>query len=267
MKNAQRLLEDCLLLDQHSGQIFMNAPGLDLLFPMLVVRHGETDGNVRRTFQGQADGSENQLNDVGKEQAKQAAKRIYEELLELLGGHLKDVAASGRLIVLKSPMKRAQDTANAFIEHFERQTEISLSSQVEEKLAEICFGDLEGRTLEEVHDQELCDQAVRYRVHQDATVNWKGTGESFLDVLIRVNSLLEHLNTKYYHNNAIVVAFAHGISINALRTVVGDTTLLTDNGMIAYRNRVLPNAQAYWLDRSEQLVQQLASQEGGSENR
>ena len=153
-------------------------------------------------------------------------------------------------------MLRAQDTANTFIDYFKQQTGISLESQVEEKLAEICFGTIEGRSIEEIGDEELKKLALRYRA-QDATINWKGTGESFLDVVIRADTLLEELNTQYHNKNVLVIAFAHGMSINALRIVVGDKALLEDDGMIAFRKDVLDNAEAHWLGRSQQLAERL----------
>ena len=244
------------MVDQHTGQMFMKAPEFELMFPMLVIRHGETHGNVRRTFQGQIDNSESSLNDVGKEQVRQAAKHLYEQLEKLLGAKLKKYAKSGKFIILKSPMSRAQDTANAFIQYFKNQTGISLDSYVEEKLVEICFGALEGFSIEEVEDEELRELALRYRA-QNATIDWKGTGESFLDVITRANTLLEELNAQYYDRDVLVIAFSHGMSINALRIVVGDKALLEDDGMIAFRKDVLDNAESRWLGRSQQLAERL----------
>jgi len=115
----------------------MNAPGLDLLFPMLVVRHGQTNGNLARMFQGRID---NPLNEFGKEQVRRAAQQLYMQLEELLGADLVEFAQSGKLIILKSPLSRAQETANAFIAYFQSRTGITLDARVEEKLAEISFG-------------------------------------------------------------------------------------------------------------------------------
>lgn len=250
-------LYEQIWVDQHTGQMFMNTPGLDLMFPMLVIRHGETNGNVKRTFQGWIDNAESALNVVGKEQVRRTAKHLYEQLEELLGANLEEFARSGKLIILKSPMSRAQDTANAFMNYFKQRTGILLESLVEDKLAEICFGAIEGQSIEEIEDEELRAMAQRYRAHQDATIDWKGTGESFLDVIIRANTLLEELNTHYYKKDVLVLAFAHGMSINALRIVVGDKALSEDDGMIAFRKDVLDNAEAHWLGHSQQLAERL----------
>lgn len=255
-KISRSRLSEQILVDQHTGHMFMKTPGFDLMVPMLVVRHGETNGNVKRTFQGQIDNAESALNDVGKKQVKRAAKHLYEQLEELLGTHLEEFARSGKLIILKSPLSRAQDTAHAFIDYFKQRTGILLESQVEDKLAEISFGAIEGRSIEEIEDEEFKELALRYK-GQDATINWKGTGESFLDVIRRANTLLEELNIHYYKKDVLVLAFAHGMLINALRIVVGDKTLFEDDDMIAFRKDVLDNAESHWLGRSQQLAERL----------
>ncbi len=250
-------VDDRILVNTQTGEIFLNAPGLSLHFPMLVVRHGQTNGNVKRTFQGQIDGPENQLNHVGKAQVKKAAKGVYAELTGLLGAHLKDFAGSGRLILLSSPLSRAQETANAFVQEFEQQTGITLTCTLEKDLAEICFGVIEGHTFEEIKDPELQELIERFRLNQDAIVDWKGTGESFLDVVTRANQLLERLNAQYDGKDVFVISFAHGTLINALRVAVGDRALIEENGLIAFRKHHVDNAQPYWLGHSQQLAEQL----------
>jgi probable phosphoglycerate mutase len=212
---------------------------------------------VRRTFQGWVDGPENQLNTVGKVQAQQAAKALYRELGELLGPYLQDFVLSGKLVVLHSPMTRARDTANTFIEYFRTQTGIVLDPVVEEKLTEMCFGVIDGLSLEQIEDEKLKALTLRYKASQDATIDWNGTGESFLDVVARVTRLLEKLNEQYCHKDVLVIAFAHGTLINALRVAVGDKDLVGDDGLIAFRKHPIGNAEAYWLGRSHQLARQL----------
>jgi broad specificity phosphatase PhoE len=250
-------LEKRITVDHETGQIFMKAPGVELKVPLLVVRHGQTDGNVRRIFQGWVDGPENQLNDVGKAQAQKAAQALYQELDELLEPCLQDFALSGKLIVLHSPMSRARDTANTFLEYFRDQTGISLDPMVEEKLTEMCFGIIDGLSLEQIEDEDLKALILRYKAFQDATIDWNGTGESFLDVVARVTRLLEKLNEQYCHDEVLVIAFAHAMLINALRVAVGDKDLVGDDGLVAFRKHALGNAEAYWLGGSQKLAQQL----------
>ena len=248
-----RVLKNGILADYQHGDIFLKDSAVHLQFPMMLVRHGQTDGNVRRTFQGQIDGPENQLNAVGRAQAQQAAKEVYESLSELLGPQLKDFAASGRLRVLSSPLTRAQDTSRAFTEYFERRTGIALTPTLEENLAEMSFGAIEGMSTEDVQDEELREDTIRFR-EQHATLDWKGSGESFLDVVYRSKDLLERLNSDWAGSDVLVIAFAHGTLLNGLRSAVGDKKLIEEDGLIAFRNDMVDNARPFWLGDSERLA-------------
>lgn len=248
-----RSLKNGILADYQSGDIFLNDSAVELQFPMMVVRHGQTDGNIRRTFQGQIDGPENQLNSVGREQARQAAKQVYERLSELLGPQLKDFARSGRLRVLSSPLTRAQDTSRAFTEYFERRTGIALTPVLEKDLAEMSFGVIEGQTIEDIQDEELREDTLRFK-GQNSVVNWKGSGESFLDVVYRAKDLLERLNLDWAGNDILAISFAHGTLINALRSAAGDKQLIEDDGLIAFRKDMVENARPFWLGDSERLA-------------
>lgn len=252
-------LDDQLLVHPHTGQLFMNTPGMELTFPLLAVRHGQTDGNIQRMFQGQIDIPASALNETGKAQVKQTAIQLYTDLAAMFQGHLADFARAGRVIVLKSPMSRTQATAAAFLEYFEQQTGLALPSTIEKDLIEMGFGVLEGWRHDDVKDHQLKQLVFRYKQYQDATVDWNGTGESFVDVVKRAKKLLERLNAQYQHNNKVlVIAFSHGALITALRTVVGDTTLLEENGMIAFRSNCLRNAEAHWLGQSLRLAEGVA---------
>ncbi len=250
------VLKNGILADSQNGNIYLKAPALDLQFPMMVVRHGQTDGNIRRIFQGQIDGPENQLNSVGREQAHQAAKQVYGCLSKLLGPQLKDFAVSGRLRVLSSPLTRAQDTSRAFSEYFERRTGIALKLMLEKSLAEMYFGTIEGLATEQVQDEELREDTMRFR-EQNAVVNWKGSGESFLDVVYRAKDLLERLNADWAGSDVLAISFAHGTLINALRAAVGDKKLVEDDGLIAFRKDMIDNARPFWLGDSEELAESL----------
>ncbi|MBD3305528.1 hypothetical protein GF339_04040 [candidate division KSB3 bacterium] len=251
------VVEDQFRLDLHTGHFFLNAPGYDLNVPILTIRHGETDGNVRNSFQGQIDNPENHLNALGHEQARRTARTVYTELADLLGPQIHHPTIPEKLIVLHSPLTRTKQTADAFLTYFQAQTQISLPPIIETRLAEICFGALEGFALDEVPDQQLRALAMRYRTHEDALINWNHTGESFLDVVARAKALLQELNDRYSGQQALILAFSHGTLINALRTVVADPRLLDSNKRVAFRKHGLKNAEAYWLGPSRQLARQI----------
>lgn len=129
-----RGLADEILVHKITGQLYMNGAAVRLKFPMLVVRHGETDGNLRNILSGQVDGPENQLNATGKKQAQQTANNLFAELETRLGAtRLLEIAKSGGLRILSSPITRARHTAEAFVDYF-RKTSIVLDLALENDL-------------------------------------------------------------------------------------------------------------------------------------
>lgn len=90
------------------------------------VRHGETVWNQEKKYQGSTDIS---LSEVGKKQAKQLAQRFRQVHLDA---------------VYASPLMRAWETAAEVAGPKE------LSINPIEQLKEICFGDWEGLTVEEI---------------------------------------------------------------------------------------------------------------------
>jgi broad specificity phosphatase PhoE len=240
-------LNEQILSDKKTGQIFMRGPVVRLEFPMIIVRHGETDGNRRNVLHGLANGPENQLNEAGKEQARQLAINLLAELEHTFGPRLTELARSGNLIILTSPLRRARDTAQFFIDYIKEKTGILLELQVQEDLREISFGEVDGLTLDEIEDKELSDLVVRYRTIQDATINWKGTGESFVDTLIRAKRLLQALNRRYEGKDVVVISFTHGTFGSSLRALTGDRSLVKADNMIAFRDRILGCGVPHWL--------------------
>ncbi len=246
-----------LIIEKPGGHLRITAPVYNLEVPIIVVRHGQTDGNLKRQLQGQIDEADHALNAVGREQIRLGAQRLYTALHELFGQQLSAMIESGRLVLLHSPLSRARDTAQAFINHIVEETGTRLSASVERRLSEMSFGVIEGRTIDEIaQDEELYNQILRYRA-EDASVNWKGTGESYRDVVIRVHKLLESINTGYGGRKKVVIAFSHGITINALRTVFCDPAIVDDQGTVAFRKNILDNAESYWLGNSHQLAKRL----------
>jgi broad specificity phosphatase PhoE len=236
-----------ILSDKKTGRIYMKGPVVQLVFPMVIVRHGETDGNWRNVLHGLANGPENQLNERGKAQAKQLAVNLFAELERTFGPRLAEMARSGNLIILTSPLKRARDTAQFFIDYVKEKTGLLLEREVLEDLREISFGKIDGLALDEIEDKELRDLVVRYRTTQDATIDWQGTGESFVDTLVRAKRLLRTLNRRYQGKDVVVVSFTHGTFGSSLRAVTGDKGLVKGDNMIAFRDNILGCGVPYWL--------------------
>ena len=153
------------------------------------------------------------------------------------------------MIILTSPLGRARETAQFFIDYINEKTGILLELQVQEDLREISFGKIDGLALDEIEDKELRDLVVRYRTIQDATINWKGTGESFMDTLIRAKRLLQALNRRYEGKDVVVISFTHGTFGSSLRALTGDRSLVKADNMIAFRDRILGCGVPHWLSK------------------
>ncbi len=256
-KNKSRKFDACkliplqelngqILLDESTGQIYLSGASIRLKPSAIAIRHGQTDGNLKHVLQGQVDGPENQLNQKGKEQAKLAAKAILHELdARWPRPMLLEMAKSRRLFILTSPILRARHTAEYFHWLFQTRIGVDLPLREENALKEISFGRYDGFALEEIDDPVYADLVRRYRKHQDATIDWCKTGESFIDAVIRARDLIAHLNASGTEN--VFILFTHGTFISALRAALGDKTLISETGMILFRDRIVDHATPYWL--------------------
>lgn len=93
---------------------------------LYVVRHGQTEWNIERRFQGQKDSP---LSELGRHQAQAAARFLADAKIERL---------------YASPLGRAWKTAEVISE------EIGRERRSEDRLMECGFGICEGMTLEEI---------------------------------------------------------------------------------------------------------------------
>jgi alpha-ribazole phosphatase len=153
---------------------------------LLLVRHGVTDWNAQRIYQGQTDVP---LSDQGRKQAEQLAKR-------LVGQNVDAVYASDLI--------RAGETANIIGE------KIGAEIIPEPRLREMSFGILEGLTFTEAQ--------MRY---PDVVSAWledynspPPNGETMDSFSARVSSFLDDLQKK--HKDQTILLVAHGGSLNEL---------------------------------------------------
>ena len=255
--HAEEVLPQRFWIDRQAGALYTRPPAVTLSFPMLAIRHGQTDDNIRCAWQGQIDGPANQLNAVGKEQARVAAANLFAQLSELFGAALPTLAMSGRVAVFSSPLGRAKETAQTFLDEVSARIGVALPLRIEPDLAEISFGVVEGGSLETL-DGELRECLLQFKHGRDATMNWSGTGESFTDVTLRACRLLERLNAEFHDGETLMIAFSHGTLINGMRVAVGDPMLLDEQGKVLFRKHMVDNGEAYWLSQSRQLAARLA---------
>lgn len=153
---------------------------------IILVRHGVTDWNQERRFQGQIDIP---LNDEGRRQAEATGRRLGAE--------------SGReriAAIHSSDLSRAAQTAEPIARA------LGLPVLHDASLRERHYGDFEGRTHDEIAS-ELADAWQRWRAREPDFV-LPGGGESLRGFHERVEGALLSLAARY--PSATVVAVAHG---------------------------------------------------------
>jgi probable phosphoglycerate mutase len=153
---------------------------------VLLARHGETDWNAERRWQGHAD---QPLNENGRAQARALGE-----------------ALTGRGIdhIYASDLSRAYETATIAAER------LGLPVETDVELREVDVGDWAGRRMAEI-EQSDPDAYARWR---DGGKGWKG-GESYEEMGARVIAALIRLAAKHPGETLLVVT--HGGSIRACR--------------------------------------------------
>lgn len=162
------------------------------------VRHGITDWNKAGRIQGQTD---IELNAYGRQQARSLATRLQEERFDR---------------IYTSDLSRAHETARLMNEGS------NLPIVVDERLREVSFGLLEGKTI----DERIARWGEQWR---EADVG----KESMESIEKRARSLVDELLIK--HPNERVLLVTHGAFIaNSLRFLVPhfDTTERIENASI-----------------------------------
>jgi probable phosphoglycerate mutase len=153
---------------------------------ILLARHGETDWNSERRWQGHAD---RPLNDIGREQARELAETLADRAID---------------VIYSSDLVRAHETALIV------GTRLRLPVEVDTGLREVDVGDWAGRLLTEI---EAVDPEG-FRRWQQGHKAWNG-GESYEEMGERVVAAVLRLAER--HPGQTVLIVSHGGSIRACR--------------------------------------------------
>ena len=157
---------------------------------LILVRHGETEWNAQRRYQGQANVP---LSALGRRQAELVAERLAGQEIEA---------------VYASDLSRAWETARTIV------GDSGLEIFPEPRLRELGFGILEGLTFDEA--QEKYSQMINAWLEDFH--NTPQDGEAIDDFHARVVSLLEDLKAK--HDNQVVLLVAHGGPLSELLRII-----------------------------------------------
>jgi len=144
---------------------------------IVLVRHGETDWNRERRFQGHAD---TPLNEAGRLQALELADTLRDERLAA---------------IYTSPLQRASETARIVAD------ELGLEARELEAMREIDVGDWQGMTVDE----------VKTRFPDRADVAWRSgwqNGETHEELAERVVPALLDLGRLHPDDRVLVVTHA-----------------------------------------------------------
>jgi broad specificity phosphatase PhoE len=156
---------------------------------LVLVRHGETDWNRERRFQGHAD---TPLNDAGRRQAGELAALLRSDRLSA---------------VYTSPLQRAKETATIVA------ADLGLDAHELEELREIDVGDWQGLTIDE----------VRTRHPEQLDVAWRSgwpNGETHDELAERVLPALLDLDRRHAGERVLGVTHAGPIRV-ALAAAAG----------------------------------------------
>ncbi len=159
---------------------------------LYLVRHGQTDYNLKNLLQGSTD---NPLNETGRQQARQLARMLEDVPFE---------------IIYSSPLKRAKETAEIIREVNIYKPPILL----DERLKEIDMGEWEGRYFPAILEEH---REMFERVRENPFEYVPPGGESFSQFVDRLRSFVEELRGKEHE---VVLIVAHQMVNSVLRILV-----------------------------------------------
>ncbi len=157
-----------------------------------VVRHGQTDFNLNGLMQGITD---NPLNSTGIRQAVELSKKLQDIRFEA---------------IYSSPLKRALQTAQII----RARNAYNPPIIVDDRLKEIDMGKWEGRKFMEVREE---NEELFRKIDRNPFLYNPPEGETFEQLVSRVESFLRELLSKDYENVLIV---AHQIVNGVIRTLL-----------------------------------------------
>jgi len=165
----------------------------------LLLRHGETPLSTERRFAGRGDIP---LTEEGLRQAAAAAGRL--------------AARGGVDVIVTSPLRRARQTAEAVAQA------TGAPLLADDGLVETDFGKWEGMTIREA-SQRWPNEVSEWMSSVDVA---PPGGESFADVISRVNAALDRLLAEHQFRTLVLVSHVSPIKIAACRAMLAPPATL-----------------------------------------
>jgi len=167
------------------------------LAKVILVRHGQTEWNKSLHIQG--GGSDTELNDMGRAQARNLGEKLKEERID---------------VIYSSPLKRALDTANSIACYH------PLEVKIEPALKEIDAAELEGAHVSEIGAR--LEQVLIGQREAEELFEAYG-GESLREVQQRAWGSIKRLVSK--HPEETIVVVSHYFAILTILCAVLDIPL------------------------------------------
>ena len=157
----------------------------------ILLRHGQTNWNIQRLYQGHADIP---LNETGKEQAEKAARELESIPFD---------------VIYSSDLQRAKDTAAAVLRYHQ-----PVTVYYDNRIRERNFGDYEGAP----YNPELLDPIIGKAKDLNPTTFRFPGGESLVDVETRAKSFYQDVIKQHPVETVLVVS--HGSFLSVLSTIL-----------------------------------------------
>lgn len=157
-----------------------------------LIRHGQTDANALGLKQGTINTDITYLNNVGKSQAQNLAKKF-------------DISFADRIIC--SPLQRTQDTA-AFLNNGH-----DLPIELDERLLEISYGQWDGQKNSDLKEEYPDVFNFYWNDVLPTYTKYATEGESFEHVISRAHDFLTETTKKFPDEKIIVVT--HGFTVKS----------------------------------------------------
>jgi broad specificity phosphatase PhoE len=191
-------------------------------YPIIFVRHGETDWNKNGLIQGSID---TDLNETGHAQAKNVASLLVQQDIEW---------TDYRIVV--SPQRRAQQTAECVLNALNRDLD-----SIDDRVKELGFGIWEGKPFWELKASPV------YPADSESRFYWRPQlGESYEDGVTRVNDWRSTLSKP----TLVISHGAVGRCLMGSFTGLGPSALVnlpTPQGKFC----ILKDQSMQWFDGSE----------------